>query len=136
VRAFEGLREALTRLREVWAPVDDVDEGLETVLETPETPLESAEATEAPSTPLSPPKPSEGTQEPPIPDEEALARAREAARRKILGEDIPEGEREGDEAEENVPFVGMERAMPPGQEPEEITIGTVGKIKPSFPAEG
>lgn len=135
MRSFEGLREALGFLREVWAPVEDADEGLETVLETPQTALESVGATEAPSTPPSPPKPTEGVQEPPIHNEEAHARAREAARRKILGEDIPEGERASVEAEEAIPFVGMERALPPGQEPEETTIGTVGKIKPSFPAE-
>ena len=82
------------------------------------------------------PKPQERSEAPQEPDEEILNRAREAARRKILGEDLTPEQRAAAEGEEDdVPFVGQVRALPVGQEPEEITIGTVGTIKPSFPAE-
>lgn len=128
-----GLRESLVRLRMVWAPVEDDEEPETAPVAAPEAPLSVPEPVEGASTPPEPPSAPEAS-----PDEETLARAREAARRKILGEDIPEGERSKmhGEEEEDVPFVGMERALPPDRQPEEITIGTVGKIKPSFPVEG
>ena len=127
VRGLEELREALVHLRKVWAP------GEEAPVAAPEPPLSASEASEGPPVPQEPPSPPEAPQEP---DEETLARAREAARRKILGEDLTPEQREAvQDDEDDVPFVGQVRALPVGQEPEEITIGTVGTIKPSFPAE-
>lgn len=129
VRGLEGVREALVRLRRVWEPVEEADDGPGTVLETPETVLRGSETPEAPSTPSLPQELQEA-------DPEAVARARESARRKILGEDIPSEQRAADEDEDDTPYVGQTRALPPGQEPEEISLGVVGTTKPSFPTEG
>ena len=135
VRGAEATREALVHLRRVWEPVEGAEESPGEPLETPETALGGSEPAEGPSMPSEPGKPAEGVQEPQEASPEALARAREMARRKILGEDIPQGQRGEDGEEDNVPFVGQTRAVPMGEEPEEITIGTVDTIKPSFPAE-
>jgi hypothetical protein len=130
VRGLEGARAALMRLREVWEPAEDA-EPLQVALETPLTAAEApATPVEAPEGAATPSEPPEGTQSPP--DDEQYARARENALRKIRGEDVPEA---GADDEDNVPFVGQVRATLPGQEPEEVTIGTVGTIKPNFPTE-
>lgn len=140
VRGLEGVREALVRLRRVWEDFDGVVAGAEVLPEGPE-------AAEAPSVPPEPEQASETLVEPPphysglskaaFEDPEAYKRAIEAARTKILGEGrTPEQwDDERGEDEDNVPYVGQVRALPPDREPEEVTIGTVGKIKPSFPAE-
>jgi hypothetical protein len=85
--------------------------------------------------PSEPQKSSQSAQRPAILSPEDIAHARELARRKILGEDLPPEQRAMLEEEDDAPFVGQVRAHLPGQEPEEITIGTVGTIKPSFPVE-
>lgn len=117
VRGLGELREALTRLREIGS------------LEMPPGPVDAADNTPEP------PEPLEALEEPQRYDAEAFERAREAARRKILGEDLPPENRAALDEDDDVPFVGQGRALPPGMEPEEIIIGTVGKIKPSFPVE-
>jgi len=136
VRGLEATREALVYLRRVWEPVDSAEEPLDVPVETPETVLSGPEPPEAPSTSQTSAEPSEGSQEPREVTPEEIARVRELARRKILGEDMTPEQRAAAEEEDSAPFVGQVRALPPGQEPEEITIGTVGTIKPSFPAEG
>lgn len=130
VRAFEGLREALGNLRQVWSPVEG-DEELS--FDAPERATVASEAPKGSSS--GPPRlmTVASAQEAPDIDPEALARAREMARRKILGEDIPPEQRGEDE--DDVPYVGQTRALSIGMEPEEVTIGTVGTIKPSFLAE-
>lgn len=135
VREMTGLREALASLREVWEPVETTESPVGVPVVPPESLLSISKRVEGTSKPLVPVEPPEPTSD--APDEETVARARAAARRKILGEDIPEDElaRLHGEVEEDVPFVGAERARMPGQEPQEITVGTVGRIKPSFPVE-
>jgi len=133
MRAFEGLRESLVHLRRVWEPVSGDEVPSFQAPETPETALDGLERPGAPPMPPNPQGPPEADRGPQDVDPEAIARAREMARRKILGEDIPPEQRKEDE--DDVPYVGQTRALPPGMEPEEITIGTVGTIKPSFPAE-
>ena len=132
VRGLEGAREALVRLRRTWEPSEDRTKA---PVEAPEASLSASKASEAHPVAAEPQRPPEPSHEPQEVDEETLARAREAARRKILGEDLPPEKRAAMEEEDDVPFVGQDRALPPGMEPEEITIGTVGTIKPSFPAE-
>jgi len=123
-----GLRESLVRLREVWEPVGAAPIP-KVAVETPETASKPPDASEAPSPPQAPSTPVEPQQEPLGDDYE---RAREAALRKIRGEDIPET---AFDEEDDVPFVGQTRAPLLGQEPEEVTIGTVGTIEPNFPVE-
>lgn len=135
VRALEGVRESLVHLRQVWEPVGEDEEGVFEAMGPPETALGSLEEEESPPIPGNSPTPLGGAQSPAAVDPEALAAAREMARRKILGENMPPEHRAKMEAEDDVPFVGQDRALPPGRGPEEITIGTVGRIKPSFPVE-
>ena len=126
--SLEGARKALLQLREVWQAVEE--SAPELPLSAPETPEPAAEAPEAAAPPPTPPA------APPAAGETDLDRAREMARRKILGEDLTDAQREAVDAEEDVPFVGQERATLPGQQPEgEVTIGTLGTIKPDFGGE-
>lgn len=123
---LDGLREALLKLRSVWQSEEESVDALE-ALETPETAVASAGSPEVPS---AAPKAQEAA---PAPTDDEYRRAREAAIRKIRGDDLPDGTFDD---EEDVPFVGQVRALPAGQEPDEVTIRTVGTIKPSFPVEG
>lgn len=123
---LDGMRESLIKLRTVWQAEDESPADVLDALETPETATMTSGAPEVPSEPPKAQKTTQGR------SEEEYERAREAAIRKIRGDDVPEGALD---EEEDVPFVGQVRALPVGQEPEETTIGTVGKIKPSFPVE-
>jgi len=118
IRGLEGVREALVRLHGVWSSGEAQEAPLTSAVDPgAPAPEPVVEPVRAPTSPVSD-----------VPrDNDAYMKAREAARRKILGEGLPAGAEEDDE--ENVPFVGQVRALPPGQEPEEITIGTVGTTK-------
>lgn len=126
VEALQGAREALGELRGVWARPEDYDTPEPQEIDTGEE-IDPAPETEEPK-----PVQMVSTEI----DEDTYRRAREAALRKIRGEDISKEQLARLEKEDDVPFVGQERALPPGQEPEEISLGTVGTIKPSFPLEG
>lgn len=115
VRVFTNLRKTLEVLREVWAPVDVVSDD------------QKRYQTEAIS--------SLNLSEPGSVSEEEYVKAREKALRKIRGEGTTREKQKEFEDEENIPYVGQIRAIPVGQEPEEVTIGTIGTIKPSFPVE-
>lgn len=130
VNALERVKAALIRFREVWEPE-------ETLPEPPETVLKVVKDSPTPAALPQPSEPSEGPTDlvPPalghFASGDDYLRAREAAVRKIRGDDLP-----GDEGDDdNIPFVGQERAVPMGQEPDEVTIRTVGTIKPNFPTE-
>lgn len=119
MREMTHTLEALERLKTVWSPGVEVST----------IPVKEEVAVPKVMEPVQALPPSELTQD------EAYARAREAAIRKIRGGTSPQGP-PMEEDEDNIPFVGQVRVVPMGQEPEEVTIGTVGKIKPSFPMEG
>jgi hypothetical protein len=73
------------------------------------------------------------------PGEDAIQRAREAARRKILGEDLTEDDRQrllAENEEDDTPFVGQIRARVATMSTGEAMVGTLGKIKASLPTEG
>lgn len=131
MRGLEATRETLVHLRRMLEP-EQVE--AENPVEAPETPQSAAKKPEGVPVPSDPERAVAAIQEPVTYTPDEIARAREAARRKILGEDLPPEQRAMLE-EDNTPFVGQVRAHLPGQEPEEITIGTVGTIKPSFPVE-
>lgn len=121
-RELVGMRGALERLKEVWTVEASTMESVtvDTPMEQPELPEESVSAPKVPA--------------PKAIGEDAYARAREAALRKIRGGGVDHN-LPLEEEDDNIPFVGQVRALPPGQEPEEFTVGTLGKIKPSFPVE-
>jgi hypothetical protein len=131
MRGLERAREALVHLRRSQR----TEELPETPPVAPEPPMNASERVEVAPMPSEPQKSSQSAQRPAILSPEDIAHARELARRKILGEDLPPEQRAMLEEEDDAPFVGQVRAHLPGQEPEEITIGTVGTIKPSFPVE-
>ena len=125
VEALNAMKGALGRLRDVWTPSEAFDE---------EDVLEGATPSEAPQ----PPSQREEAPKAPVAldtGNETYERAREAALRKIRGDDIPEEKRTALEEDDDVPYVGQERAVPSGQEPTEVSLGTVGTIKSSFPLE-
>lgn len=123
--AVAGLRESLVHVRDVWCPLIEVEEGLEEAQDGPEEVRSAPEALAKvlPPSPASPARPG-------APAGQDYERARLAALRKIRGEDVDV--RPG-ESEDDIPFVGQVRALPVGQESQEVSLGTVGTIKPSFP---
>ena len=135
MHGLEGVREAFVALRRVWESEDEADESTEWPIEASEPPLEAPEAPEPPPVPSDPERVVQDAQPPVVMDEAELDRAREAARQKILGLDIPPEQRAAADEAADVPYVGQVRALLSGQEPEEITIGTVGTTKLSFPVE-
>jgi len=121
-KALEAASSALGRLRGVWEPVevegeqDDVPELVVDEEQSPPVPeLLSIQG---------------GAER--VAEEEAYRQAREAALRKIRGED----EQAGQDDEEDVPFVGQVRARPESLDTGEVSLGTLGMVKPGMPVEG
>lgn len=128
-QALQEASNALGGLRGVRAPVerdgppDTPEPPAEPLAEEPAEPPEEREALPLPS-------PSEIAQDTAV--DEAYRRAREAALRKIRGEDTQS--EQGDE--DDVPFVGQIRACPESWGTGEVSLGAVGVVKPSPPVEG
>lgn len=129
VEHLTELKSDLEAIRRVWTtdPVE-ASESPQEVLVRPET---AVVPTAPPRAPESPPEP----EEPQLSEEQRQA-AIEAARRKIRGEDLTPDQRAKAWAEEeaSIPAVGEDRAKPE-TETGEISIGTLGTMKPSFPVE-
>lgn len=125
--AMRGLREALERARNVWLPYTEGGEETESA-DTAQDPTRSNQKISK-GLVLVPP-PSSGVVEvsdsPVMPDYE---QARQAALRKIRGEDLKTG---SDEDGDDIPFVGQLRASSDRQEVREVSLGVVGTVKPSF----
>lgn len=123
------LRNDLAAIRRVWTtdPVEAPESPRE-VLVRPEEVVAATEPVAAPEPPSEPSQPEIG--------EEERQAVLEAARRKIRGEDLTPDQRAKAWAEEeaSIPAVGEDRARPE-VDSGEITIRTVGTVKPSFPAE-
>lgn len=146
--AIAGLVEmgkALDVLLATWSPNDQEGNVVphSIPLETPETVQESVQVIAAPrstESASSSVRSSQGAGKPDSSDPVYQA-AREAAIKKIRGEDIPEdahrqaeGKRLRAEEEDDARFIGHDRAV--SNRSEEVSIRTVGVVKPSFSAEG
>lgn len=129
---LDGLRSSLEGIRRVWA-TEDLEEGSTPLQSVREELVRPPSLEEAPSKP----EPVQEAPEDPQQDPDMLEAAREAARRKIRGEDLSEDEQARAFAEEeaSIPYVGQDRASTPETDTGETTVGTLGSIKPSFPQE-
>jgi hypothetical protein len=132
IKAQEGLREVLMTMRQVWT-TETFEEPQEAPQEALQRPPKAAPAPKAPPTPSAPP---EGVSPGGVDLKDPVyQKAREAALRKIRGEDIPpEALAAARRAEMEEDRRGTIRATLDPSEGE-TTVGTLGTIKPSFPEE-
>ena len=113
--AMGGLKHALEDMRSIWTT--DAEDLKKVV--APSVPVPAATSIPAPS----PVSASEGA---------GYEEARQRAIEKIRGADV-----ELVDKEEDVPFVGQERAVPEARKKtdQEVSIGTLGTLEPSLPLE-
>lgn len=125
--AMRGLREALERARNAWLPqVESAEEtesadGVQDALSLNRKTLTGLVLVPSPSPVIAPSSDS--------PEKPEYAQARQAVLRKIRGEDLGAV---SNEDEDDIPFVGQVRALSDGQEVQEVSLGVVGTVKPSF----
>jgi hypothetical protein len=140
----EALRAVAERLSALRQAESDFDIALKRVFDIWEgdPPLEAAEVSSGGEEVLSTPAPPVRKVIRDVPKIEAspeeIRLAREAARRKILGEDITDEalrRRVLEGEEDDVPFVGQVRVTAESAIMGETTVGTFGTVKPSFPQE-